>query len=114
MAYRRACASGLEDPSRVTLGTVFMRCTIRLLLSGFLTAFIGWSQPYIISTIAGTERVLDGNPAINVPLRDPRAVKVDGSGNFYIADTRDHRIRKLNQAGTLSTIACNGLPRFGA
>src|SRR5258708_19565273 len=113
MATPKRYASGLEDPSRVTLGTVFMRCPIRLLLFGFLTAVFGWSQPYIISTIAGTDRLLDGNPAINVPLRDPRAVKVDASGNFYIADTGDHRIRKVNQSGVISTVAGNGLPGFG-
>src|SRR5258708_36193473 len=89
-----------------------MRSIIRLLLFGYLTAVFGWSQPYIISTIAGTDRLLDGNPAINVPLRDPRAIKVDVAGNFYIVDTADNRIRKVNQSGVISTIAGNGLPGF--
>jgi hypothetical protein len=83
------------------------------LLFGYLTAVFGWSQPYIISTIAGTDRLLDGNAAINVPLRDPRVIKVDASGNLYIADTGGHRIRKISQSGTISTIAGNGLPGFG-
>src|SRR5258708_19236692 len=89
-----------------------MRCPIRLLLFGFLTVVFGWSQPYIISTIAGTDRLLDGNPAINVPLRDPRTIRVDAAGNLYIVDTGDHRIRKINQSGTISTIAGNGLHSF--
>src|SRR5258708_8800375 len=87
--------------------------TCSMLIYSLLTAVNGWSQPYIIITIAVTERLLDGKPAINVPLRDPRAVKVDASGNFYIADTGDHRIRKVNQSGTISTVAGNGLPGFG-
>ncbi len=90
-----------------------MRSMIRLMLLGHLWVLFGWSQPYIISTIAGTERLLDGNPAINVPLRDPRAIKFDTAGNFYIVDTGDHRIRKVNQSGVISTVAGNGLPGFG-
>jgi uncharacterized protein (TIGR03437 family) len=89
-----------------------MRSTIRLFLLTYLAAVAGWSQPYIISTIAGTDRLLDGSPAVNVPLRDPRVVKVDGASNLYIADTRDHRIRKVSQSGAISTIAGNGLPGF--
>ena len=89
-----------------------MHSTIRLLLLGCLSAVIGWSQPYIISTAAGTDRLLDGNPAINVPLRDPRSVKIDAAGNLYIADTSDNRIRKVNQSGIISTIAGDGLPGF--
>ena len=89
-----------------------MPSTIRLFLLGYLAAVSGWSQPYIISTIAGTDRLLDGSPAVNVPLRDPRVVKVDGASNLYIADTRDHRIRRVSQSGTISTIAGNGLPGF--
>jgi uncharacterized protein (TIGR03437 family) len=89
-----------------------MRNTIRLLLFGYLAALFGWSQPYIISTVAGTDRLLDGNAAINVPLRDPRTIRVDAAGSLYIADTGDHRIRKINQSGVISTIAGNGLPGF--
>ena len=89
-----------------------MHSTIRLFLLGSLSAVIGWSQPYIISTAAGTDRLLDGNPAINVPLLDPRSVKIDAAGNFYIADTSDNRIRKVNQSGIISTIAGDGLPGF--
>jgi sugar lactone lactonase YvrE len=89
-----------------------MHSIIRSLIFVCLTAITGWCQPYIISTIAGTERLLDGNPAINVPLRDPRSIKFDVAGNFYIADTGDHRIRKVNQSGVISTIAGNGLPGF--
>src|SRR5258706_7741834 len=89
-----------------------MRSMLRLLLFDLFAAGFGFSQPYIISTIAGTERLLDGNPAINVPLRDPRAIKVDTAGSFYIVDTGDHRIRKVNSSGVISTIAGNGLPGF--
>jgi uncharacterized protein (TIGR03437 family) len=89
-----------------------MNSFIRVLLFSQITTFIGLSQPCIISTIAGTDRLLDGNPAISVPLRDPRAVKVDGAGAIYIVDTADNRIRKINSSGIISTIVGGGFPGF--
>ena len=38
---------------------------------------------------------------------------VDTSGNLYIADTHNHRIRKVTSGGTISTVAGNGTDGFG-
>ena len=54
----------------------------------------------IITTLAGMERpgfYGDGGPAVEAHLNDPQAVAVDSSGNLYIADTRNHRIRVLTR-----------------
>ena len=68
----------------------------------------------IISTIAGNGAGAssgvgsysgDGGPAISAGLGDPSDVAVDGSGNVYICDTRNNRIRKVTAAGIISTIA---------
>ncbi len=64
----------------------------------------------IITTIAGnglTSFSGDGGPAINAEL-DARSVAVDNSGNIYIADYNSARIRKINTAGIIHTIAGNG------
>ena len=65
-----------------------------------------------ISTIAGTgERGYsgDGGPATQAELRYPSELAVDGAGNLYIADVRDHRIRRVDAfTGTISTIAGTG------
>ena len=65
-----------------------------------------------ISTIAGTGEwgySGDGGPAIEAQLRYPSAVTVDGAGSFYIADSGNHRIRKVSAfTGTISTIAGTG------
>ena len=69
----------------------------------------------IITTIAGdgTEAYGgDGGPATSARLKYPRGVAVDASGNIYIADTRNHRIRKVTNpgsAGMISTVAGNGV-----
>lgn len=70
------------------------------------------AQPYTISTIAGTTRLLDGVNATSAPLRGPTSVAVDSSGNLYIADAADNRIRKVDPQGIISTYAGTGLPAY--
>src|SRR5271154_917342 len=71
-----------------------------------------WSQPYTISTVAGTTRLLDGGSATSAPLREPISVAVDSSGNLYIADEADNRIRKVTPKGIISTYAGTGVPGY--
>src|SRR5919202_4319108 len=55
------------------------------------------SSSGIITTVAGTGDggyAGDGGQGISAQLNSPTGVTVDGSGNLYIADTRNHRIRK--------------------
>lgn len=65
----------------------------------------------IITTIAGTG-VLgyggDDSAATNAKLYSPSGVAVDGSGNVYIGDNGNHRIRKVNAAGIITTVAGTG------
>jgi sugar lactone lactonase YvrE len=87
------------------------RTVLFLLVSPFFLAN-SWAQRYVINTLAGTPRLLDGSPAINAPLREPNAVALDANGNLYIADESDSRIRKVNSAGIISTYAGTGIPGY--
>jgi hypothetical protein len=52
----------------------------------------------------------DGGPATSALLNNPWGVTVDAFGYLYIADTFNHRIRKVNiQANTINTIAGTGI-----
>ena len=67
-----------------------------------------------ISTIAGTGIEGyggDGAAATSAYLDTPTGVAVDGSGNVYIADSHNHRIRKVS-GGTITTVAGTGLPGY--
>ena len=64
-----------------------------------------------VSKIAGTAAegyFGDGGPATNAALNSPKGVAVDSSGNVYIADTTNQRVRMISTDGTITTIAGNG------
>jgi uncharacterized protein (TIGR03437 family) len=62
----------------------------------------------IITTFAGGGSGADNGPASQAALSGPTGVAVDTSGNVYIADTNDQRVRVVTQGGTINTIAGNG------
>ena len=65
----------------------------------------------IIQTIAGTGTpgfAGDGKAAVQAQLRLPTGLALAANGDLYIADTGNHRIRRLALNGTLTTIAGNG------
>jgi len=70
----------------------------------------------IITTIAGTgafEFSGDGGPAIRAGLARPYGVALDSTGNLYIADFENARIRRVAAgSGTITTIAGNGSDGF--
>lgn len=73
----------------------------------------------IISTIAGTPGGIpsfsgDGGPATAANLGQAWGVAVDNSGNVFIADQLNHRIRKINTAGIITTVAGTGFAVFTA
>ena len=56
----------------------------------------------------------DGGEARRASLDQPDAVAIDKSGNIYIADGRNYRIRRVTPAGIINTVAGNGrLPSTG-
>ncbi len=52
----------------------------------------------------------DGAAATSAELNNPTAIAFDASGNMFISDTRNHVIRKVVSAGTISRFAGTGVP----
>src|ERR1035437_8303816 len=69
---------------------------------------------YIITTIAGDNiggYTADAVAATTSELSSPYGIALDASGNLYIADQINHRIRKVTN-GIISTVAGNGTAGF--
>jgi uncharacterized protein (TIGR03437 family) len=64
-----------------------------------------------LSLVAGNSRPGfsgDGGPAVNAQLNAPGGIAVDPSGNVYIADTNNNRVRIVTTNGIINTFAGNG------
>src|ERR1051326_7585446 len=80
----------------------------------FTLAFCLNTNAQIIITVAGNHAAGysgNGGPATAAELHWPMGVAFDAAGNLYIADF-NHCIRKVNQAGIISTVAGNGTSGF--
>ncbi len=66
----------------------------------------------IISTVAGNGLLGfsgDGGPATSARFSNPRGIAVDSAGNLFIADSSNHRIRRVDAStGVIFTVAGNG------
>ena len=70
----------------------------------------------IISTFAGNGNggfSGDGSQATTAQLNEPYAVAADASGNVYIVDAHNNRVRKVAANGVITTVAGNGSLGFG-
>ena len=69
----------------------------------------------IISTIAGTGTAGfsgDGSAASKAQMNFPTGIAIDGSGNLYIADFLNLRVRKIDSSGNINSVAGNGVLSF--
>ena len=69
----------------------------------------------IITTVAGTGTAGyngDNIPATTAQLNTPNGIALDASGNLYIGDFYNSRIRKINTSGIITTVAGTGTPGF--
>jgi sugar lactone lactonase YvrE len=85
-------------------GTLFIadRATARIRAvdaSGTITTVAGGGQSGALG---------DGGPATDATLKLPADIALDDAGNLLIADLEDHRVRKVDTVGIISTIAGTG------
>ena len=76
----------------------------RVNASGTITTFAGSGNPCVLPT----NPCGDGGPATKANVTSVASLAVDGTGNLYIADYFDHRIRKVDTSGTITTVAGTG------
>ncbi len=63
-----------------------------------------------VTTIAGNGTAGYGDGFDPAEFSSPQGVAVDTAGNVYVADTGNHRIRKITPGGLVTTLAGDGHP----
>uniref|UniRef100_Q02B28 NHL repeat containing protein n=1 Tax=Solibacter usitatus (strain Ellin6076) TaxID=234267 RepID=Q02B28_SOLUE len=70
----------------------------------------------VITTLAGIGTAGfagDGGPAAQAQLNGPLGLCIDGSGNIYVSDQGNKRVRKIAPSGTITTVAGSGSAASG-
>lgn len=68
----------------------------------------------VVSTIAGSAADVGGTAdgtGVNARFNGPTGITIDPAGNLYVADYRNHTIRKVTSGGVVTTLA--GVPASG-
>jgi secreted PhoX family phosphatase len=93
------------DPLAETSQKTTEQFTQQTDLSGTVRYLIGAASP---KRFGG-----DGGPATEATLNFPTAVAVDAQGHLYVADTMNHRVRRVDAGtGMITTIAGTGQARY--
>jgi uncharacterized protein (TIGR03437 family) len=66
---------------------------------------------YHVETVAGSSRIGDGGPAVAAQFSTIQGIAIDRLGNLYLADTDNHRVRKVS-GGVIATVAGTGVAGF--
>jgi hypothetical protein len=83
-----------------------------LLVTSFFVLAQSTAQAQVINTIAGNGSYAfggDGGPATLASFNSNEGIAVDTTGNLYIADYYNARIRLVNTTGIINTFAGNGM-----
>jgi sugar lactone lactonase YvrE len=67
----------------------------------------------MVTTVLGGTSIHDGEPAQNAFLCAPTGINVGADGNIYFADFFNQRIRAIDTAGIIRTVAGNGARAYG-
>ena len=62
----------------------------------------------VITLFAGGGTGVDGTPAITASVFDPNFMTFDAHGSFYFAENSGNKVRKIDSAGIISTLAGTG------
>jgi hypothetical protein len=89
--------------------------TAAFIAAGLSLHAFAQAPQFTISTVAGNGTAGfsgDGGPATSAEFHGPFGVAIDGSGNLYVVDFSNERIRRISTNGTITTYAGTGVQGF--
>src|SRR5205814_1437539 len=93
-----------------------MQSILNRVFSLFILVFLNaaaFAQTRVITSVAGNGTAGlagDAGPATSAILHGPSEVTIDSAGNFYIADRKNNRIRRVDiGTGVITTVAGSGV-----
>ncbi|MDY6992011.1 MAG: NHL repeat-containing protein [Pseudomonadota bacterium] len=93
----------VDEQGQLYIADTHNHCIRKIDSQGMITTIVGTAQ----EGYSG-----DYGPAIKAKLNDPEGIVLDKAGNLYITDMDNHRIRKVDARGSITTIAGNGQEGF--
>ncbi len=110
-AQLNACYMAFDAAGNLYI-TDYINSNIRKInTAGIIDAYVGSCPPGSSSPCSGGYSG-DGGPATAAQISSPMGIITDVSGNVYFADGGNNVIRKINNAGIITTIAGNGIGRI--
>src|SRR5260370_15002212 len=110
-----ATSANLNFPQGVAIdsaGNLYIADTgdnrVRVVTGGTINRYAGNGGACLDST----QKCGDGHDAENANLFGPQSIAFDSAGNGYIADTKDHRIRKVDNSGVSNPFAAIGIQNY--
>ena len=102
LAMANPQAAAVDSAGNLLVADSFNNRIIRITPAGNATVIAGLGFP------PGAGYSGDGGLAANAQLNTPLGVAVDSSGNIFIGDSNNSRIRKIGTNGIITTVAGNG------
>ena len=92
-----------DAQGNIYIADQYNNCIRKVNTAGIITTIVGTA----VAGISG-----DGGPATAAQVYAPQAVKLDAAGNLYFADYNNHRIRKVDTNGIITTVVGTGVLGF--
>ena len=83
----------------------------QIAVASLLLPAVCMAQGYTVTTVVGTGTTGfsgDGGAAVSAQIAGVLSVALDSSGNLYVPDQFNQRVRKVTTDGTISTVAGSG------
>ena len=114
----QATVAELHNPSKVAcdaVGNIYISDYLNNLIrkvntAGIISIVVGDTAGFHTTGNGGFSG--DGGQATVAKLNNPFAVSVDALGNIFIVDQSNERVRMVNSAGIINTIAGNGINNY--